>query len=63
MKKPQGAVYAYVKDRGRVWVESINTLEGSALVRFDPGEGMRGRTFKVPLDTIDFEREWKDLRS
>lgn len=57
--KPQGGMYAYVKDRGRAWVESIDTLKGTAKVRFDPGEGMRGRVVTVPLSSVDFRREWR----
>ena len=58
-RKPQGAVHAYVVDQGRAWVESINTLHGTALVRFDANTGMRSRCHKVRLDQIDFTREWK----
>ena len=58
-RKPQGGVYAYWRDHGRVWVESINTLKGTALVRFDPGLGMRSRQHAVKLAFIDFNREWK----
>lgn len=60
-RSPQGGVYAYVLDRGRVWVESVSSLgpNGTALVRFDPNEGMRSRVHKVPLNQVDFDREWK----
>lgn len=58
-RKPQGAVYAYVKDQGRVWVESINSLKGTALVRFDPGQDMRSRARTVSMAAVDFTREWK----
>lgn len=62
-RKPQGAVYAYLADRGRVWVESINSAQGTALVRFDPNLGMRSRVHKVSLAALDFDREWKRLKS
>lgn len=59
---PQGNMYALVTSgerRGRVWVESINSLKGTALVRFDPNEGMRSRAYTVPIQAVDFTREWK----
>jgi hypothetical protein len=58
-RNPQGGVYAYLIDQGRVWVESINSIRQSALVRFDPGEGLRGRVKVVRLSSIDFSREWR----
>lgn len=54
-----GGVYAYLKDRGRVWVESIHGLDGTARVRFDPGQGMRSRVHKVRIADIDFARQWR----
>ena len=68
---PQGGMYAYYAGpsgpsisgslvaTGRVWVESINSLKGTALVRFDPGEGMRSRAYSVRLTDVDFSREWR----
>ena len=56
---PQGGMHAYLKDRGRVWVESINTFNGTALVRFDADLGTRSRVHSVALDAIDFTREWR----
>ena len=58
-RKPQGGVHAYLIDRGRVWVESINSLKGTALVRFDCKTGIRSRARTVKLVEIDFTREWK----
>lgn len=58
-RKPQGGVYAYLIDRGRVWVESINSVTGTALVWFDPNLGRRSRQHKVNLSQIDFNREWR----
>ena len=58
-RKPQGGVNAYWIDHGRVWVESIHSGDGTALVRPDANTGMRGRTCKVRLADIDFTREWK----
>lgn len=55
-RKPQGGIYAYVTGRGRCWIESFNGLKESALVRFDPGEGMRSKVAKVPLAAIDWNR-------
>lgn len=60
-RKPQGGVYAYLIDHGRVWVESFNSMKGTALVRFDPGLGMRSRVKSVQLSQIDFNREWKRM--
>ncbi len=57
--KPQAGMYAYVIDRGRVWVESFNSLKQTALVRFDCNTGMRSRCHTVPLSQVDFTREWK----
>ena len=56
---PQGGMFALWKDHGRVWVESINTLTGMALVRFDCNDGTRSRVRKVPIAQIDFTREWR----
>lgn len=58
-RKPQGGVHAYVIDRGRAFVESIHCMNGTALVRFDAGIGMRSRCEKVKLSDVDFTREWK----
>jgi len=58
-RKPQGGVYAYYINRGRVWVESFNSITSTALIRFDPGEGVRSRVHKVRLSQLDFSREWK----
>lgn len=58
-RKPQGGVWAYLKGHGRVWVESIASLHGTALVRFDANTGFRSRVKKVQLAEIDFEREWR----
>jgi hypothetical protein len=52
-------VHAYVRDRGRAWVESCDAAKGTAAVRFDPGFGVRGRIEHVRLESIDFSREWK----
>ena len=54
-RRPQGGVYATVTSgglTGRVWVESWNSLNGTALVRFGKGFGSRVR--KVPVSSIDF---------
>ncbi len=67
---PQGGMYALWMPRagisgsatsGRVWVESINTAKQTALVRYDPGLGMRSRVFCAHLADIDFTREWRKL--
>ncbi len=58
-RNPQGGVHAYVIDQGRAWIESINTLTNTALVRFDANEGIRSRVHKVELSKVDFNREWK----
>jgi hypothetical protein len=57
--KPETGVNAYLKGRGRVYVDGI--MGNTAFVRFDPGEGTRSRQHKVPLDQLDFSREWKKL--
>ena len=59
MDKPQGGMFALWKDHGRVWVESIHTLEGIAIVRFDCNDGTRSRVSKAPIAQIDFTREWR----
>lgn len=56
---PQGGMHALWIGHGRVWVESFNSIKRTALVRFDAGDGMRSRCRTVPLDEIDFTREWK----
>lgn len=61
-RRPQGGVYAYHRDRGRVWVESINTAKGTAIVRYDAGTGTRSTARAVPLGDLDFTREWRELR-
>jgi len=53
-RQPQGGVYALLTGRGRVWVESINSIKGTALVRFDAGEGTRSSARTVPIAAIDF---------
>ncbi len=58
-KNPQGGMYAYVRDKGRAWIESVNSLQGIALVRFDANIGRRSRVYKVNLCDIDFTREWR----
>lgn len=55
----QGGVHAHLRNQGRVWVESVNSLTRTAIVRLDPGEGVRSRAKKVLLDSIDFGREWR----
>ena len=64
---PQGGVYAYWRDHGRVWVESIHSLNGTAMIRPDPGIGMRGHVKKVALRDLDFgevgSTGWKPLRT
>jgi hypothetical protein len=57
--QPQGGMFVYVKNRGRAWVQSINSLTRTALVRFDCNDGMRSRVHKFSFDQIDFTREWK----
>jgi len=69
-RNPSGGTYAMATHpktggRGRVWVESISTHHGdpsasSALVRFDPGEGMRSRVYKVPLSSVQFGHRGSD---
>lgn len=56
-RKPQGGVHAYIANRGRAWIESIHSLNGTALVRFNAGIGMRSRCEKVKLSDVDFTRE------
>ncbi len=58
-RSPQGGVYAYHIDHGRVWVESIRSDRQTALVRYDAQTGMRSRAHVVPLSSIDFTREWR----
>lgn len=41
------------KKRGLVWVERIEGL--TAIVRFENGEGMRGREQRVRLHDLDFD--------
>lgn len=53
-RNPQGGVYAQVIGKGRVWVDSINSLHKTAFVRFDPGDGTRSPQKKVNLSDIDF---------
>jgi hypothetical protein len=53
-QSPQGGVNAYWRDHGRVWVESIHSLNGTAMIRPDPGMGMRGHVKKVALRDLDF---------
>lgn len=60
-RNPQGGVFAqcvaYIKDEvksGRVWVESINSLDGTALVRFDCGDRPRSVCHKVSLLALEF---------
>ena len=57
--QPQGGMYAYHIDHGRVWVETINSLEHTAIVRYDAKTGVRSRCHTVPLREIDFTREWR----
>jgi hypothetical protein len=43
---------------GRVWVESINSLKGTAIVRYDTGEGLRSRAYTALLsDLTQIERK------
>jgi hypothetical protein len=66
-RQPQGGVHAQWIGHGRVWVESLNSIKKTALVRFDPGEGMRSRAKSVPLSEIDFGfvgwNGWRTLKS
>ena len=55
--QPQAGMYAYWRDHGRVWVESVNPRRGAALVRFDAKTGMRSLRVAAPLAEIDFTRE------
>lgn len=56
---PQGGVHAYVLDRGRAWVESINSIKETALIRWDAGLGKRSRCYTIQLSQVDFTRQWK----
>lgn len=48
---------------GRVWVESINSIKGTALVRYDAGDGMRSRQFCARLlDLQQTARGWQPSR-
>jgi len=38
---------------GRVWVESINSAQGTAHVRYDTGEGMRSRLYCARLSELE----------
>lgn len=69
-RNPQGGVYAFYKggdhgisgsllNPGRAWVESINSLKATAIIRYDPAEGTRSRAYAVRLTDIDFSREWR----
>lgn len=60
-RNPQGGVHAYLIDQGRVWVESINSVKQTALVRFDANLGMRSPAKTVKLSAVDFSREWRSV--
>ena len=70
VRSPQGGVHAFYRggdhgisgsllNPGRAWVESINSLKGTAIIRYNPNEGTRSRAYAVRLADIDFNREWK----
>ena len=57
---------AHVIGRGRAYIESVDLDAGTALVRFDSGEGRRSRCHEFALTAIDFENHvngWKVLGS
>ena len=73
-KQPQGGVYAFWNARptisgsaqpGRVWVESINSAKGTAIVRYDAGEGIRSRSMCAAIADLDFDavNGWRKLLS
>ncbi len=64
-RSPQGGTYAMATHpktggRGRAWVESINSLKRTALVRFDSDEGTRSRAYSVPLSSVEFGSRGSD---
>ena len=54
----EGGIFAYWNPQkgisgsanpGRVWVDSINSVKGTAIIRFDANTGMRSRAFSARL--------------
>jgi hypothetical protein len=52
--RPQGGMFASTKEHGRVWVDSISSLNGTAKIKVGNGFGAKRHT--VAISTINFER-------